>query len=135
MNLLLVLQLFSCFSLTGLIWLVQLVHYPSFTYVEEKGFDQFAKFHADKISFIVVPLMILDLLSAVMLASQYGWLNVALLVIVFLSTAVWSVPCHKKLQMHGKDLKCIKKLVLTNWPRTIIWTVRSLIWCFVLLQV
>ena len=134
MNLLLVLQVFACFSLTGLIWLIQLVHYPSFAHVAKDRFADFAKFHAKRISFIVVPLMLLDLITALLLVPEYGWLNVSLVVMIWASTALWSVPCHQYLQSRGKDDNYIKKLVLTNWPRTVIWSVRSLLWCFVLLK-
>lgn len=134
MDLLLLLQIFACFSLTGLIWLIQLVHYPSFKYVSKSNFAEFAKFHADRISFIVVPLMIVDLGTALFLVGKYGVLNALLVILIWLSTAIWSVPCHARLQKHGKDEKCIQRLVLSNWPRTILWSVRSIMWLFVLLK-
>ena len=56
-------HLFSTFFLTGLIWIVQLVHYPGFNFVDANDFVAFEKFHTNKISAIVIPLMFCELLT------------------------------------------------------------------------
>ena len=58
----LVLEWIICLLLTGLIWTVQLVHYPSFQFIEKDSFVEFEKFHQRKISILVIPLMILEVL-------------------------------------------------------------------------
>jgi hypothetical protein len=47
---------------------------------------------------------------------------------IWISTFTLSVPCHKKLSL-GKDSKTIDQLVKTNWIRTILWSLKSLILC------
>ena len=122
------------FALVGLIWTIQLVHYPSFTYVADDCFRQFERFHARAISFIVMPLMIIELILAIVLSflSMFNPLILTSLCIVLLiwgSTFLLSVPCHNKLA-HGKDLAVIKRLVLTNWIRTILWSAKPAILFF-----
>ena len=36
-----------------------------------------------------------------------------------------SVPCHNALS-RGKDETVIRRLVITNWPRTFLWTGKAL---------
>lgn len=124
------------FILVGLIWTIQLVHYPSFLWVNKDDFRSYACFHANRISLIVVPLMLAEAVTAViwMVESQYGvWqsVNVLGIALVWLSTFYFSVPCHNKLQNEGWNESTINRLVLTNWPRTLIWTSRGiLLICF-----
>lgn len=124
------LQVYTCFFLTGLIWTIQLVHYPGFAFVEDSTFVKFSQFHSKRISFIVVPVMLTELLSALMLWFRDGenhsfWLwNFVGVLLIWLATFTLSVPCHT-LMSKGKDLQVIQRLVQTNWPRTLIWTLRS----------
>lgn len=126
MNLALLINFFCCSFMTGLIWLIQCVHYPSFTYVPAQTFAQFSHFHSSRITFIVLPVMMIELATSCYLTylSHSYWLLLVLNILLFLFTFFLSVPCHGKLGL-GKDDAMIKKLVLTNWPRTILWSARS----------
>ena len=122
-------HLFSTFFLTGLIWIVQLVHYPGFHFVEANDFVAFEKFHTNRISAIVIPLMFCELLTGAYLfflpnVAQLMKISIILIALIWLSTFILSVPIHGKLAM-GKDTELINKLVTTNWPRTILWSIRS----------
>ena len=136
MNAILISHIFCCFMMTGVIWVIQLVHYPSFKFVTEDKFADFAKFHASRISWIVLPLMLIEISTAFFLLSVYQWgiYNLLSVVLIWLSTFFLSVPCHNKLQQ-GKDNVEIKRLVLTNWPRTIIWSFRSAFFAWYFLQI
>ena len=123
-------ELVCCLILTGLIWTIQLVHYPSFLFVDKMRFSTFEKFHTNRICILVLPLMMLEATAGV-----YIWINSEINEPIFLwnvlgisltwiSTFVLSVPCHKKLGA-GYDKTVIERLILTNWPRTILWTARS----------
>ena len=119
--------------LVGLIWTIQLVHYPSFIYVDPDTFVAFERFHTVRISIIVIPLMLCELVVAGGLIHISGYtLNTTvpfiLVVLIWFSTAVLSVPCHRKLAM-GKDTAVITRLVNTNWLRTILWTAKGIILC------
>ena len=67
MSLVLILHIFGTFFLTGLIWVIQLVHYPAFRFVESSAFINFERLHTQRISLIVIPLMFTELLSGVYL--------------------------------------------------------------------
>lgn len=135
------LQFVSSLMMTGVIWVVQLVHYPAFIYVEDDKFTHFERFHSQRISFIVMPLMIIELVTAAIIlynATTSGdrifWgCNLMAIVAIWLSTFALSVPCHTRLS-RGFDAKVIGKLVATNIPRTCLWTSKSLALMFWLLD-
>jgi hypothetical protein len=122
-------HLFACFFMTGLIWVIQIVHYPSFGYFDEVRFAGFHAFHSSRITWIVLPMMTLELLTGIALVAQRpDWFlisNLLGLVGIWLATALLSVPLHNRLAEGFSD-STIARLVLTNWPRTILWSFRSL---------
>lgn len=125
-----IIQLFCCFSLFGLIWTIQIVHYPTFLKIENKEFKSFCIFHTKKISLIVIPLMFLELISGVVLLSSYTnnvfVFNFIGITIIWISTLFISMPLHRKLSVERNEL-VIKKLIKTNWIRTLTWSSRSLL--------
>lgn len=126
-----------CAFMTGLIWVVQLVHYPSFRFVSEQKFIDFSLFHTTKITVIVMPVMLLELASALLISlkspSTLLWINLILNLAIFGLTFFLSVPLHSKLA-DGKDNQVIEKLIKTNWPRTIIWTARLFLLSWILFK-
>ena len=132
-NNILLVHLALCFFMTGLIWMVQLVHYPSFRYINMSNFTNFTSFHGRSIAPITAIPMILELLTGALLLFYFQNLvysiNFALLLLVWISTFFISVPLHKKLLV-AHNTAIIEKLILTNWPRTALWTTRSclLLW-------
>ena len=53
--------------MTGVIWVIQIVHYPSFHFIEKELYTVFQKFHMNKISIIVIPIMLAELITGMML--------------------------------------------------------------------
>lgn len=128
-NELLLLQMCACLFMTGLIWTVQLVHYPAFRYVAEARFEPFHTFHSNRISWIVAPMMGLELLTAIFLfsLSPSSWLerwNIVSVGLTWVLTFALSVPLHSKLS-DGYAPASIESLIFTNWARTLLWTARS----------
>ncbi len=122
--------------MTGVIWIIQLVHYPSFKYIDFKQFFSFQKFHAGTITFVVGPVMVLEIFSALYLLvitnfSTFWIIQMIVLLFIWLCTAFLSVPLHTLLaQPHISDierLQITQILVKTNWPRTLLWSFRSLL--------
>lgn len=114
----------------GIIWLIQLVHYPSFHFIDKKDFVHFEFFHTKWISFIVMPAMILEITLQLYLVwkspTQNYMITTSLLIIIWLTTFLFSVPAHNKLS-NAKDESLIDKLIHTNWIRTFCWTARMFI--------
>jgi len=132
-----IIQLFCCFSLFGLIWTIQLVHYPAFLEIDPKSFSDFSETHSKSISFFVAPLMIVELLTGALLLtyspSTQFFTNFIGILLLWSCTFFLSVPCHQKLSK-GKDIGTIKKLISTNWLRTIIWSLRTFLLLSILLE-
>jgi hypothetical protein len=114
----------------GVIWLIQLIHYPAFFSIEPAKFVDFHRRHSAVMGFLVAPAMILELLAALWLVSlnMNGWsvINLVLVLALWGLTFFVSVPLHNKLAK-GFKLDVIHKLVSTNWPRTSIWTAKLII--------
>ena len=117
-------------ALAGLIWTIQLVHYPLFAYADRGSWRAFHDAHARRITRLVAVLMPLELLLAGALAWQLGsaeaWLGITLLAVVWISTAALQVPLHEILSRRF-DAGAHRALVATNWVRTAGWTLRALV--------
>lgn len=135
-----VIHFFTAVFMTGLIWTIQLVHYPSFHYVEESQFIPFEAFHSFRISFIVLPVMLVELFSAAviiyLLPTFRIWAigNFLLLASIWLITFFISAKLHGEL-MHGYNQAKVDWLVTSNWFRTSLWTLRSVGLCFLIKSV
>ena len=118
-----------------LIWVVQLVHYPSFQYIDKEQFADFHLHHTRSISFIVLPLMLLELGLAGILVWQQGFqwnylIPLILVLLIWASTFLVQVPDHNRLAA-GKDVAIATRLVQTNWIRTVLWTLKAIwLWLF-----
>ncbi len=135
---LLILNLAVTAALFGLIWIIQLVHYPSFAFIDPRDFKAFHQLHTRNISFFVAPMMVLELSLAVVLliavsASEAYWGHLLLNLALWVSTFFVQVPLHGRLAS-GKDIAVIHRLTRTNWMRTVLWTVKLLLALFLLIQ-
>ena len=124
------LNLFVTWALVGLIWVIQLVHYPTFKFIAKDDFLAFHQHHTQSITFIVMPLMLAEIGLAFYLAQQQEWamiwfIPLILVLLIWLSTFLIQVPIHQQLGT-GKDSFLIERLVLTNWIRTILWTIKAI---------
>ncbi|MGK0367234.1 MAG: hypothetical protein ACI9QD_000368 [Thermoproteota archaeon] len=128
MEVLTFIHLSSCLLMTGVIWMVQIVHYPTFKFIDYKSFTLFSAFHAKSISSIVIPLMLIEIATAAILIIQFPgialFINFILLLITWGVTFLVSMPLHKELQRQ-QSTRSIEKLINSNWVRTSLWTLRS----------
>lgn len=123
----------SCF-MAGLIWFVQVVHYPSFFdfRTDEAAFEAFHGNHLFRTGIVVIPMMLAELGTSITLslsASPVPKINIiglAVVSLIWLSTFLLQVPAHNKLQ-NGFDEKVIGRLINTNWIRTILWSTKALL--------
>lgn len=120
---------FASFFLTGLIWTIQLVHYPSFRFVNKSNYLEFQHHHVHSIDKIVIPLMVVEIVSSFGLFWFDGFfslnaLGFYIVLLIWIATGLFSVPAHSKLEK-GKNEEAINKLVSTNWIRTFLWTLKS----------
>ena len=128
----LIIHLIATSVMVGVIWIIQLVHYPSFHFIELKQYTTFQRFHMSRISYMVIPAMLTELFTLILIVismDQIDTLVLAsaiLLMFIWLMTAVFFSGVHQKLTL-GYDQTVVDKLVKLNWGRTILWTLRLLL--------
>ncbi len=118
--------------MTGVIWVIQIVHYPSFHFIEKELYTAFQKFHMNKISIIVMPIMLAELITGIMLfldksfKSPFLTISIIILVLIWLITGVFFTKAHNELIAGYQEL-VVNQLVAMNWIRTLLWTLRLLL--------
>ena len=128
----LVIHLIATSIMVGVIWVIQLVHYPSFHFIELKQYTTFQRFHMSRISFVVIPAMLTELFTLILFIISTDPIDTLvtvsglLLVLIWLMTAVFFSGVHQKLTL-GYDKTVVDKLVKLNWGRTMLWTLRLLL--------
>jgi hypothetical protein len=127
--------------LAGLIWFVQVVHYPLFDHADPARYPLFQAEHENRTTRVVAPAMLTELATAIALTA-FGWTELprgmlvaglGLLGLVWIATAGLAVPRHRALRA-GFDGAAHRALVATNWIRTIAWTARGAIALALLLR-
>lgn len=120
--------------MTGVIWFVQVVHYPMMDAAERENYPEHQRRHQTLTSYVVGPVMLFELATAIALlyltwtAGMPTWAlaNLLLLAVTWISTFLIQVPCHERLAK-GFSREAHRRLVKTNWIRTVAWTFRSAI--------
>jgi len=134
MELIVILHAAATLFLTGLVWFVQLVHYPLMAETGCETFPRYELLHQRRTTWIVAPAMSAEALLALWLllrrpAEIPFWpaaLAGLLLAGIWVSTFAVQVPLHARLAA-GFDPQAHRRLVLTNWWRTAAWSLRSLL--------
>lgn len=120
--------------MVGLIWFVQLVHYPLFAAVGPLDFIGYESQHTRRTTWVVALFMPLEAVTAVWLLADVpdglsaGLVAVGLVLVaaLWLSTATWQAPMHGRLS-DGFDPSLQRRLVRSNWVRTALWSARGLL--------
>ena len=127
--------------MTGVIWFVQIVHYPLFIFADKESFPEFSKTHSNSTGYVVILPMLLELMTALMLLFlyqtspfyKYYIAAFILLTVIWISTFLIQVPVHKKLP-GGYNKNRIEILVKYNWIRTVGWSLRTILLLYLVLQ-
>ena len=122
-------HLVATFLMTGIIWFVQIVHYPMLARLPHEDFAEIEREHCDRTGFVVAPPMLVEAFTLVWLIlrgfdSPLFLFTAALLGVVWISTFTLQVPAHRALLL-GWNETAHRRLVLTNWIRTAGWTLRA----------
>jgi hypothetical protein len=132
-DVILIVHAMSTLAMVGLIWFVQVVHYPLLARLDTDSSPRLALENQRRTSRVVVPLMLAEGTTATLLVFQsVSWVDrtlsatgLALLAIIWISTVAVQMPCHRRLA-EAYDETDARRLVSTNWVRTIAWTLRGL---------
>ena len=124
----------STLFMTGVIWFVQVVHYPLFDRVKTEAFRRYHADHSRLTTYVVMVPMTLELLSSLALVVQrpsgssreLTLLGFGLALSTWVITFLKSVPAHERLG-HGFDSSIHRQLVRSNVARVVAWTAHSVV--------
>ncbi len=128
--------------MSGLIWFVQLVHYPQFADIGGgANFAAYHKRHTRLTSYVVIAPMLIEAVTATLLlflapvtaSRSLLWIGAALVGVIWISTSFLQIPRHKKLGV-SFDGKVCSSLCATNWIRTFAWSARAILMTIVAAQ-
>ncbi len=116
------------FGLMILIWMVQMLIYPSFKYFDKEGLAKWHKIYAGNMGLIVAPMMFIQVYLA-----YHFWKNfpdmfatnimyTILVVLTWIATFLFFIPMHAAIDKNPEDLVLLKKLTTYNWMRVLLWT-------------
>ena len=114
-------------GLLVLIWMIQLIVYPSFLFYTAKELIAWHKMYTKAIALIVIPLMLGQLGIAIyqvfLVQNTYTLTSIILVVFLWGITLLKFAPMHQQISDGNTHVQLLKKLVQNNWIRTLIWTI------------
>ncbi len=137
----LLLDVIASWTMVGLIWFVQVVHYPLLAVVPVEAAQSVAVVHQRRTAWVVMaPMAVQGFASLALLkwvpvgVDQWmPWVSAACVGIALLSTVLLSVPRHARMAENPTST-IGHELVVTNWPRTIAWSPSGILLAAMLLQ-
>ena len=112
--------------MVGAVWFVQVVHYP----LMSGQTPAYAREHGRRTGWVLGPVMLVELGTAALLAwflPVWPYLvGLGLLLLIWVSTWCVQVPCHNRLVV-AFDASIHRRLVTTNWMRTVLWSTRGVL--------
>ena len=122
----------ATWAMVGLIWFVQVVHYPLFAVVGTDGFVHYEAQHTKRTTWVVAALMPVEVGTALLVTAvdlvpaALAWIGAVLVVSIWIVTLAVQVPQHRELGTGFRDATW-RSLVRGNWIRTAAWSARGLI--------
>jgi DMSO reductase anchor subunit len=114
------------FGLLVLIWLVQLVIYPSFLYYEQDSLKRWHEKYTQKITYVVLPLMMGQLIITTIHLfnnfSTFTFGSFLMIITLWMMTFLIFVPLHSKISNNEINLSIVHQLIRLNWIRTLLWS-------------
>ncbi len=121
------LKLLFDFGLVVLIWMTQLIVYPSFVEFSESELLSWHPQYTLRITIIVLPLMfgqvLFHLIDLSKEATKERILSFIFIILAWLNTFLFAVPLHNQISLGVEVLEAAKQLVYTNAYRTAFWSI------------
>ena len=119
--------------LVSLVLMTQFITYPTFLNIDKDKFSDYHRKYVNNISFIVAPVMLIELLTLSLIAylsSEFLIIkSLFLLLVIWLTTFFIMIPSHNRISK-SFNIKEIKSLINYNWIRTILWSFKLLVIIF-----
>lgn len=134
MNLLIVVNASATWVMVGIIWFVQVVHYPLLATVPAESARKVAVDHQARTSRVVMLPMAAEGITTLWLMFDrpstvqwwLAWAGGLCVAVALASTVLLSVPRHTRMASEPTD-ELGRELVKTNWPRTLAWTLHGVV--------
>ncbi len=115
------------FGLVVLIWITQLIVYPSFKHFPEEHLLAWHSKYTNRITIIVMPLMLLQVyfhgLQLYEHFSIYSATSAVLILLIWYNTFLLAIPLHRAISEGRNVNTSVEKLNRVNWFRTVAWSV------------
>ena len=130
-----ILYLFFALYCTGSMMVLQIQHFALYPLVGKESFKEYIKAN-NKAAFLpaIVPAILLLITTIILLFSRPAFMSLTTVIsslimnlINITSTAIWQGKIHAQLEKVGHDEFLLKKLINTNWIRTLALLVQGLI--------
>lgn len=119
--------------LVSLVFMTQFITYPTLLNIDKDKFSDYHRKYVNNISFIVAPVMLIELLTLFLIAYfSKDFLIIKcliLLLVIWLTTFFIMIPSHNRISK-SFNIKEIKSLINYNWIRTILWSFKLLVIIF-----
>ena len=134
-NVILLICLFFSLYGVGMIWVLQLNHYPLYANVGRDAFSGYVAAHNERLLFPVILPSVLAFAGSLALALRHPpqvpdwsvWLVVCLNAVIAVSTGRVQGPAHSALAREGYSAPLVRKVLTTNWLRTAAWTANGVL--------
>jgi hypothetical protein len=114
------------FGLVILIWMVQLLVYPSFKYYAPTALLKWHNRYTPSMAIIVMPLMFGQLIIYTIQVYQeqtiFSICGMLFVVTLWISTFLQFVPLHRAISDNSFSKETLELLVSRNWVRTALWS-------------
>ncbi len=128
-------QALASAAMCGLIWFVQVVHYPLFARTDTTHSPDYPDENQRRTAPVVIPPMLVEAVTAAIIAVNpppaigrpAALAGLAMVAALWLSTLLVQMPLHGQLKHDGHAPATVAALVNTNWLRTILWSARALL--------
>ena len=128
-------QALASAAMCGLIWFVQVVHYPLFARTDTTHSPDYADENQRRTAPVVLPPMLVEAVTAAIIAINpppaigrpAALAGLAMVAALWLSTLLVQMPLHAQLKHAGHTPATVAALVQSNWLRTILWSARAML--------
>ena len=131
------LQLLIDFGLFQLVWLVQLVIYPVFFYMEEDALKEWNKVFKRRFLLLGLPLMMAQLVlvvyNLIMNNNQIYFISALLVALAFMITFLKILPINGQIAKSKDSMSLRRELMKANKIRVVAWTMVFMLDLFILI--
>lgn len=121
----------ATWAMVGFAWTIQILQYPLMAAVPAEAFPDFEARHQRRVVAVLAIFAPLEVVTAALVFLTVpevpAWLSLGsglTLAVIWVSTGFFYAPLHGRLSS-AFDPAVHRKLVTTNWLRTVAWTARG----------